>query len=149
MKYFALRHDWSISVYTRENHELINLDARIVWASLISSLEVPRYDCLPHRFSQTFQPPLKKLKIKIKKSKIKKESNFNQLVFEPVKIFKTFLFRLLLFHYCPLPGDTRRLFEIFSLIWFGSLCCNYVSCRCLKPTVHDLSNSSQWNTKFV
>ena len=34
--------------------ESVKQYARIVWASLISSLEVARYDCLPHRFSPTF-----------------------------------------------------------------------------------------------
>ena len=38
-------------VVVRDNSELVNQDARIVWASLISSLEVARYDCLPHHFS--------------------------------------------------------------------------------------------------
>ena len=38
-------------VFVRDNSELVNQDARIVWASLISSLEVARYDCLPHHFS--------------------------------------------------------------------------------------------------
>ena len=49
--------DWG--VYTCSEHsESVKQYARIVWASLISSLEVARYDCLPHRFSPTFQPPL-------------------------------------------------------------------------------------------
>ena len=51
-------HHWSTEVYTREHSESVKQYARIVWASLISSLEVARYDCLPHRFSPTFQPPL-------------------------------------------------------------------------------------------
>ena len=47
------------TVYTCSEHsESVKRCARIVWASLISSLEVARYDCLPHRFSPTFQPPL-------------------------------------------------------------------------------------------
>ena len=58
VNYFALRHQWTIEVYTREHSELIKQYARIIWASLISSLEVARYDCLPHSFSLTFQPPL-------------------------------------------------------------------------------------------
>ena len=44
--------------YTRENSELVKQYARIVWASLISSLEVASYDREPHRFYLTFQPPL-------------------------------------------------------------------------------------------
>ena len=74
-----LRHYWWIEVYTRSEHgKSVKQYARIVWASLISSLEVARYDCLPHRFSPTFQPPL--FSVEIEK---KKKSNF-QLVFEPV-----------------------------------------------------------------
>ena len=56
--YFEFTHQQSIEECTRENSELVNQVARIVWASLISSLEVSRYDWLPHRFSLTFQPPL-------------------------------------------------------------------------------------------
>ena len=40
-----------IEEYTSGNSELASQDARIVWASLISPLEVDRYVCLPHRFS--------------------------------------------------------------------------------------------------
>ena len=43
-----------IGVYWSEHSESVKQYARIV----ISSLEVARYDCLPHRFSLTFQPPL-------------------------------------------------------------------------------------------
>ena len=71
----------SIEEYTRVNNESVKQYARIVWASLISSLEVARFDCLPHSFSQTFQPPQFSVKIK-------KKSNF-QLVFEPA-IFNSF-----------------------------------------------------------
>ena len=46
INYFESRHHQSIEEYTRDNSELVNQDARIVWASLISSLEVSRYDCL-------------------------------------------------------------------------------------------------------
>ena len=45
-------------VYVSEHSESVKQYARIVWASLISSLEVSGYDCLLHRFSPTFQPPL-------------------------------------------------------------------------------------------
>ena len=76
VNYFEFRHHSSIEEYTSDGSELVNQDVRIVWASLISSLEVARYDCLPHRFSLTFQPPLFRLKIK-------KKSHF-QLSFEPV-----------------------------------------------------------------
>ena len=58
VNYFALRHHWSIEEYTREHSESVKRYARIAWASLISSLKVARYDCLPHRFSLTFQLPL-------------------------------------------------------------------------------------------
>ena len=58
VNYFALRHHWSIEVCTREHGESVKQYARIVWASLTSSLEVASYDCFPYRFSVTFQPPL-------------------------------------------------------------------------------------------
>ena len=81
--------DWG--VYTcSELGESVKQYARIVWASLISSLQVYRYDCLPHRFSPTFQPPLFSVENL-------KNSNF-RLVFETVSFFKTFLFWLFLFH---------------------------------------------------
>ena len=73
VNHFALRHPWWIEVYTCSEHgKSVKLYARTVWASLISSLEVARYECLPHRFSPTFQPPWK-----LKKKEF-------QLVFEPV-----------------------------------------------------------------
>ena len=79
VNYFESRHHQSIEEYTRDNSELVNQDARIVWASLISSLEVYRYDCL--------------------------------------------------FQDCPLAGNTRRLLEILSVVWFGNLWCSYLQCR--------------------
>ena len=45
--------------------------------------------------------------------KIKNKSNF-QLVFELI-FFKTFFW--LLFQDCPLAGNTRRLFEVFFLLF--------------------------------
>ena len=57
VNYFEFGHQQSNEEYRRDNSELVNQDARIVWASLISSLEVARYECLPHRFSPKFQPP--------------------------------------------------------------------------------------------
>ena len=42
---------WDITGRLRsENSESVKQYARIVWASLTSSLEVARYDCLPNRF---------------------------------------------------------------------------------------------------
>ena len=79
VNYFKLRHHRSIEEYTLDNSETVNQDARIAWASLMSSLEVARYDCLPHLFSLALQPPLFRVKIK-------KKSHF-QLVFEPVIFF--------------------------------------------------------------
>ena len=65
VNHFALRHYWWIEVCTFSEHsESVKQYARIVWASLISSLEFARYDCLPHRFSLTFQPPLLSVEIK-------------------------------------------------------------------------------------
>ena len=49
VNYFEFRHQQSIEEYTRDNSELVNQDAKIVWASLIS-LKGARYDCLPHHF---------------------------------------------------------------------------------------------------
>ena len=46
VNYFESRHHQSIEEYTRDNSELVNQDARIVWASLLSSLEVSRYEYL-------------------------------------------------------------------------------------------------------
>ena len=47
------------TVYTcSENSESLKRCGRIVWASLISALEVARWEYLPHCFSPTFQPPL-------------------------------------------------------------------------------------------
>ena len=51
VNYFEFGHQQSNEEYRRDTSELVNQDARIVWASLISSLEVARYDCLPHHFS--------------------------------------------------------------------------------------------------
>ena len=62
--YFEFRHQQSIEGDTRDNSESVNQDARIILASLISSLQdariilaslisslqVARYDCLPHHF---------------------------------------------------------------------------------------------------
>ena len=47
VNHFALRQFWCIEVYTCSKHKSVKQFARIVWASLISSLEVSRYDCLP------------------------------------------------------------------------------------------------------
>ena len=51
VNYLVLIHHWLIEEYMRENSESVKQCARIIWASLISSLEVTRYDYLPHRFS--------------------------------------------------------------------------------------------------
>ena len=48
VNYSEFRDQQSIEEYTRDNSELVNQDAKIVWASLLSSLEVSRYDCLFH-----------------------------------------------------------------------------------------------------
>ena len=71
----------SIEEYSRVNSESVKQYTRIVWASLISSLEVARYDCLPHRFSQTFQPPQFSVEIKIFNSSTSQKSiaNINQV----------------------------------------------------------------------
>ena len=90
-----------------ENSESVKQYARIVWASLISSLEVVRYGYLPHPFSLTFQPPQFSVENK-------KGSKF-QLVFEPVIFLTLFLFWLFLFHDSPLAGNTRSPFETFLL----------------------------------
>ena len=115
VNYFESRHHHSIEEYTRDNSELVNQDARIVWASLISSLEVARYNCLPHHFFN--QPPLFRVKIKKK--------SFSTYVWT-CNFLKLFPFWLLLFHVCPLAGNTRRLLEILSVIWFDNICCNFL-----------------------
>ncbi|XP_066019607.1 uncharacterized protein [Pocillopora verrucosa] len=48
VNYFKLRNHRSIEEYTRDNSEAVNQDARIAWASLMSSLEVARFK----KFSQ-------------------------------------------------------------------------------------------------
>ena len=53
-----IRHHRSTEEYICEDSESEKQYARTVWASLISSLSVARYDCFPQRFSLTFQPPL-------------------------------------------------------------------------------------------
>ena len=50
VNYLEFRHHQSDEEYARDDGELVNQDARIVWASLKSPLEVARYDCLPHHF---------------------------------------------------------------------------------------------------
>ena len=47
VNYFALRHHQSVEEYTCENNESEKQYTRITWTSLISSLEVAWYYCLP------------------------------------------------------------------------------------------------------
>ena len=115
---FEFRHQQSIEECTRDNSELVNQDARIVWASLISSLEVARYDCLPHHFS----PNVSTSSVSRKNYK---EKSLSTSVWT-CNFLKLFLFWLLSFHDFPLAGNTRRLFDILSVILFGNLCCNYL-----------------------
>ena len=92
VNHFALRHYWWIEVYTcKEHSESVKQYARIVWASLISFLEFARYDCLPHRFSPTFQPPLFRVE------NLKKKVIFNSCL-NLCNFWKLFRFWLLLFH---------------------------------------------------
>ena len=114
VNYFEYRHHLSIEENASDNSELVNQDTRIVWASPISSLEVATYDCLLNRFSP-LQTPLFRIKMK-------KKSHF-QLMFEPVIEVKFVAYYC---HDCPLAGNTRRLFEILSVIWFGNLGCNHI-----------------------
>ena len=118
VNYFEFRHHRSVEEYACDSGELVNQDARIVWASLISPLEVARYDCLSHHFS----PNVSTSSVSRKNLK---EKSFSTSVWT-CDFLKRFLFWLLSFHYCPLAGNTRRLFEILSVIWFGNLCCNYL-----------------------
>ena len=101
-----------IEEYTRVNSESVKQYARIVWASLISSLEVARYDCLPHRFSPTFQPPL--FSVENWKKKVIFNSCLNLCNF--LKTFFALGNSCFMFHDYPLAGNKRRLFEIFSVI---------------------------------
>ena len=134
LNYFEFRHQQSIGEYTRDNSELVNQDVRIVWASLISSLEVARYDCLPHHFSLMFQPPLFRVKIK-------KKSHF-QLVFELVisynfSSFGYYSFMIVL--WLEIHGVFLRFFLLFDSV--TSAVTTYNVCV-YKPTAHDLGNSS-------
>ena len=71
-------------------------------------------------------------------------------MFESVISFFTFSdFWLFLIHDCPLAGKTRCLLEIFLLFNTVNSAVTAYSVGVLKPTVHDLSNSSYGNTKFV
>ena len=63
-------------------------------------------------------------------------------MFEPVIFFKNFFPLAILVHDCPLAGNTRRLFEIFSAIESGNLCCNFIDMVVFKTTVYDPRNSS-------
>ena len=114
VNYFEFRHQQSFEDCTLDTSELVNQDARIVWASLISSLEVARYDYLLHHFSPN-------VSTSFVSRKNWKEKSFSTRVWT-CNFLKLFLFWLLLFHDCPLAGNTRCLFEILSVIWFGN--CN-------------------------
>ena len=94
----------------RKRSESVKQYARIVWASLISSLEVARYDCLPHRFSPTFQPLFS---VENWKKKEFSTRVWTCVIFEN---FFAFSYSCFMFHDCPLAGNKRRLFEIFSVI---------------------------------
>ena len=62
--------DWGVNT-SSEHSESVKRYTRIVWASLISSLEVATYDCLlPPPFFLTFQPPLFSVE------NLEKKSNF-------------------------------------------------------------------------
>ena len=114
--------DWGVNTCS-ERTESVKRYARIVWASLISSLEVARYDCLPHRFSPTFQPPLSSVEIGKKKKAIF-NSCLNRCNFW--KLFR-FGYSCFMFHDCPLAGNKRRLFEIFLL--FNSITSAVTACN--------------------
>ena len=111
--YFEFRHKQSIEECTPDNSELVNQDARIVWASLTSSLEVSRYDCLPHHFS----PDISTSSVS---RKSEKEKSFSTRVWT-FNFLKNFLFWLLFCHDCPLAGNTRRLCEILSVSYLKPL----------------------------
>ena len=75
VNYLEFRHHQSDEEYARDDGELVNQDARIVWASLKSPLEVARYDCLPHHFFPNFSTS------SVSRKNLK-EKSFS--VFEPV-----------------------------------------------------------------
>ena len=114
VNYFEFRHHPLIEEFTSDNSELVNQDARIVWASLISPLEVARYDCLPHPDVSTSSVPRK---------------NWNktlfQLVFEPV-IFVKCNFLGIIVSWLSSGWKYTVSFLNFSVIWFGNLCCKYL-----------------------
>ena len=122
VNYSEFRDQQSIEEYTRDNSELVNQDAKIVWASLISSLEVARYNCLPQHFSPSV--------LASSVSRKNQKNSFSTRVWT-CSFLKLFLFWLLFFHDCPPAGNTRRLFEILSVIWLGNLCFNHLWCRFL------------------
>ena len=132
VNYFESRHHQSIEEYRRDNSELVNQDARIVWASLISSLEVARYNCLPHHFFN--QPPLFRVKIK-KKSFSTYVWTCNFLKNFSRSCFYYFIFVLWL----EIHGVFLRFFLLFDSVTSAVTSYNV---GFFKPTGHDLSYSS-------
>ena len=125
VNHFALRHYWWIEVYACSEHgNLVKKYARIVWASFISSLEVARYDCLPHRFSPTFQSPLFSVE------NWKKKVIFNSCV-NLCNFLKLFRFWLLLFHVSWLSSGLRFLL-LFNSRTSAVTACTWVSFRKLE-----------------
>ena len=137
VNYFESRHHQSIEEYTRDNGELVNQDAKIVWASLLSSLEVSRYDYLFHdcplagntrRLLEILSDILYYFESRHHQSIEEYTRDNGEVVNQDAKIVWASLLSSLevsrydcLFHDCPLAGNTRRLIEILSVILFGNL----------------------------
>ena len=129
VNYFKFRHHQSVEEYACDNGELVNQDARIVWASLKSPLEVARFDCLPHHFFSNVSTS------SVSRKNLKEKSFFRVWTCNFLKLFP---FWLLSFHDCPLTGNFR-FFLLFDSV--TSAVITY-SVGFFKPTTHDLNNSS-------
>ena len=133
VNYLEFRHHHSVEEYARDNGELVNQDARIVWASLKSPLEVARFDCLPHHFF----PNVSTSSVSRKNLKEKLFS-----VFEPVisKNFSPFgYYRFMIVLWLEIHGVFFRFFLLFDTV---TSAVTAYSVGFFKPTTHDLNNSS-------
>ena len=140
VNYFEFRHHSSIGEYTSDGSELVNQDVRIVWASLISSLEVARYDCLPHHFF----PNVSTSSVSRKN---KKEKSFSTRVWTCNFLkFSSFGYRFMIVLWLEIHGVFLRFFLLLDSVTSAVTTYNV---GFFKPTVHDLSNSSWWSTKFI
>ena len=129
VNYFKCRHHLSIEENASDNSELVNQDTRIVWASLISSLEVTRYGCLPHHFLPNVSTSFVSRKKKKRKVIFNSCLNFSSLGY--------YCFMIVL--WLEIHGLFLRFFLLFDSV-NSAITTNNVGF--FKPTAHDLSNSS-------